>query len=109
MQATDGNLYGTTKEGGPLNDGTVFRLSLGLQPFVEALPAAGTAGQAVKILGTDLTGTTEVTFNGTPAAFTVVTASLITATVPVAATTGTVQVTTPGGTLWSNVVFKVRP
>jgi hypothetical protein len=33
----------------------------------------------------------------------------ITATVPAGATTGTVQVTTPGGTLSSNVPFQVLP
>ena len=32
IQASDGNLYGTTAAGGTRDDGTVFRLSLGLTP-----------------------------------------------------------------------------
>jgi hypothetical protein len=48
------------------------------------------------------------TFNGTPATFTVVSASEITTTVPTGATSGTVQVVTSGGTLSSNVPFTVN-
>jgi uncharacterized repeat protein (TIGR03803 family) len=109
IQATDGNFYGITANGGGSNqDGTIYRLSVGLGPFVETLPTSGNVGGNVKILGTDLTGATSVTFNGTPAVFTVVSASEITATVPTGATTGTVQVVTPGsGTLSSNVPFRV--
>jgi uncharacterized protein (TIGR03437 family) len=66
-------------------------------------------GAAVKILGTALTGATSVTFNGTAAVFNVVAPSLITATVPAGATTGTVEVVTPGGTLSSNVPYRVAP
>ena len=63
----------------------------------------------VEILGTDLTGATSVTFNGTAAVFTVKSASEITTTVPTGATTGKVQVMTSGGTLLSNVPFRVLP
>ena len=90
------------------DDGTVFSLSVGLGPFVETQPTSGKVGAAVKILGTNLTGATSVTFNGTAAAFKVVSSSLITATVPAGATTGKVQVVTPSGTLSSNVPFRVR-
>jgi hypothetical protein len=63
----------------------------------------------VSILGTDLTGASSVTFNGTPATFTVnTTGSAITSMVPIGATAGTVQVVTPNGTLNSNVVYRVR-
>jgi hypothetical protein len=41
------------------------------------------------------------------ATFSVVSSSEITTTVPTGATTGTVQVETPGGTLSSNVPFRV--
>jgi uncharacterized protein (TIGR03437 family) len=75
---------------------------------VEALPNFGKVGAAVKILGSNLTGATSVTFNGTAAVFTVVTASEIRTAVPTGATTGTIQVVTPGGTLSSNVPFRVR-
>ncbi|MGC1370849.1 MAG: choice-of-anchor tandem repeat GloVer-containing protein [Candidatus Sulfotelmatobacter sp.] len=109
IQATNGDLYGTTYEGGAKNLGTVFSLSVGLGPFVETQPAFGKIGAEIKILGTDLTNASSVTFNGTAAAFTVVSASLITATVPAGATTGTVQVVTPNGALNSNVRFRVSP
>jgi hypothetical protein len=64
-------------------------------------------GTAVKILGTKLTGASSVSFNGTAAVFKVLSSSEITTTVPAGATTGTVQVVRPGGTLSSNVNFRV--
>src|SRR5277367_1580098 len=81
VQATNGKLYGTTSSGGADSGGTIFRLSVGLGPFVETRPTSGTVGAAVIILGTDLTGTTSVTFNGVAAVFKVVSASLITTNV----------------------------
>jgi uncharacterized repeat protein (TIGR03803 family) len=107
MQATDGNFYGTTDGGGAYGDGTVFSLSVGLGPFVKTVPTSGKVGTAVTILGNNLTGTTSVTFNGTAAAFTVVSSTEITTAVPKGATTGEVQVTTASGTLSSNVPFRV--
>ena len=108
-QDTDGSFYGTTEIGGAKNRGAIFNLSIGLDPFVETNPASGTAGTTINILGTNLTGATGVTFNGTAAAFTVTSSSQITTTVPPGATTGTVQVVTPRGTLSSNVPFQVLP
>lgn len=78
-------------------------------PFVETLPTSGKAGARVIILGNDLTATTSVTFNGTEAAFTVVSSTEITTTVPAGATTGSVQATTPSTTLTSNLPFHVIP
>ena len=66
-------------------------------------------GAVVKILGTDLTGATSVTCNGTAALFTVVSPALITTTVPAGATTGKVEVATPSGTLSTYVPYRVRP
>ena len=115
MQDTDGNLYGTTLYGGAndcesgLGCGTVFRLSVGLGAFVKTLPAAGKVGAEVGILGNSLTGATSVTFNGVPAQFTVKSPTLIVTHLPSGATTGTVQVTLPAGTLSSNVPFYVIP
>jgi uncharacterized repeat protein (TIGR03803 family) len=110
VQATNGNFYGTTSAGGANNDGTVFSLSVGLGPFVETLPTSGMVGTAVIILGNNLTGATSVTFNGTPAKFTVVSSSTeIKTTVPSGATTGKVKVTTASGTLTSNQTFRVTP
>jgi uncharacterized repeat protein (TIGR03803 family) len=106
-QATNGTFYGTTSEGGADNNGTLFSLSVGLVPFVETLPTSGKVGAKVVVLGNNLTNTTGVTFNGTAATFTVVRSSEIRTTVPAGATTGKVDVTTPKGTLKSNVAFRV--
>jgi uncharacterized repeat protein (TIGR03803 family) len=109
FQSTDGNLYGTTFYGGLHDDGTVFRLNNGLTPFVQPVSQAGRAGTTIEILGQGLTGTTAVAFNGTSATFTVVSDAYLSATVPAGATTGFVTVTTPSGTLTSDVVFHVAP
>ena len=116
VQATNGHFYGGTEfggrvpcDGGRNGCGTVFSLSVGLGPFVKTQTTAGPVGAAVNILGTNLTGSTSVSFNGTAAAFTVVSPSLITTTVPAGATTGKIKVVTPGGTLSSNVPFEVLP
>jgi uncharacterized repeat protein (TIGR03803 family) len=110
-QGTDGNLYGLTSAGpcpsGKTGCGTFFSFSLGLTPFVSANPTFGKAGYEINILGNNLTGTTRVTFGGVPATFTVVSGSLIKATVPAGANTGTVEVTTPSATLSSNVAFQI--
>ena len=107
VQDTNGVFYGTAWPGVATASGVVFSLSVGLGPFVETQTTSGKVGAAVRILGSHLTGATSVTFNGTAATFTVVSASLITTTVPTGATTGTVQVVTPSGTLSSNVPFRV--
>jgi uncharacterized repeat protein (TIGR03803 family) len=107
VQSTDGNLYGITYDGGTYHLGTVFSLNVGLGPFVEPRPASGKAGATVIILGNNLSGATDVSFNGTATAFTVVSSTEITTTVPDGATTGQVAVTTPSGTLTSNVNFYV--
>lgn len=108
MQATNGNLYGATGNGGSWDSGSVYSLSVGLGPFVEMLPGFGTAGQVVGILGSDLKGTTSVSFNGTPATnFTVISETVVKAIIPAGATTGMIEVSTPSGTLSSNVPFRI--
>jgi len=109
MQATDGNFYGTTSGLVDQTNGTVFELSVSLAPFIETVPTSGKVGAPVILLGTNLTGTTSVSFNGTAATFTVVSSSEITTTVPAGATGGSVTVVTPQGTLTSNVAFRVTP
>ena len=111
MQATDGTLYGTTISGGSHTggneQGTIFKISLGLPPFLKTVQPAGKAGDTVLILGNGLTGSTSVTFNDTPASFTVVSDTEISAIVPSGATTGAIEVVTPSNTLLTLAVFPV--
>jgi uncharacterized repeat protein (TIGR03803 family) len=107
-QNTNGTFYGTAVEGGTDNDGTVFSIATGLNAFIINRPTSGKVGSTVYILGNDLTGATAVTFNGTAAtSFKVLSATEIKVTVPTGATSGTVTVTTPSGTLKSNIAFVV--
>jgi len=82
---------------------------MGLRPFVAFVHSSGKVGQTGGILGQGFNGTTSVSLNGTPASFKVVSDSFIKAMVPAGATTGYVTVTTPSGTLTSNVPFQVIP
>jgi uncharacterized repeat protein (TIGR03803 family) len=120
FQSTNGIFYGTTLAGGSdtigcgviINVdgcGTVYSLNMGLGPFVMPIPRTGKVGSKIIILGNNLKGSTAVSFNGTAASFTIVSDTEITATVPTGATTGTLSVTTPGGTLNSNGPFYVLP
>jgi subtilase family serine protease len=71
-------------------------------------PASGAASTAVDVQGTNFTGATGVTFNGTPdTTFTVNSSTDISAHVPSGATTGPIQVTTPNGTGTSTSSFTV--
>ena len=69
----------------------------------------GRVGQMGPILGQGFTGATDVSINGVPASFTIVSDTYIQATVPQGATSGYVTVTTPSGVLTSNVPFNVIP
>jgi uncharacterized repeat protein (TIGR03803 family) len=109
IQATNGSFYGTATWGGTNDEGTVFRLTKGLGPFVETLPNSGRVGSSVILLGSALAGSTSVSFNGAEAEFTVVSASEIKATVPPGATTGKVKVLTRCCTLLSGAPFRVTP
>lgn len=106
-QDTDGNFYGTGADGGYDGTGIVFSLAMGLGPFVKSLPHSGTVGASIKILGTELTGTTSVSFEGTAAVFTVDSDTEISTIVPEDATTGRIRVGTPGGVLLSSGPFLV--
>ncbi len=113
VEATNGNFYGATWGGGSSNQcygcGTVFSVSVGLDPCVSLVRNSGKVGQRAGILGQGFLGTTSVLLNGTPAPFTVKSDTFILATVPPGATTGYVNVTTPTGVLTSNVPFHVIP
>jgi uncharacterized repeat protein (TIGR03803 family) len=109
FQDTRGAFYGATYAGGTTNQGTVFSVAVGLGPFVELLPNYSKVGKTIGILGQGLTGTTAVSFNGTAATFTVVSDTYLTAAVPSNTIRGSVTVTTPGGKLTSNTIFRVAP
>lgn len=63
----------------------------------------------MQILGQRFTGTTSVSFNGTPALFKVCADTFLVAKVPAGATTGNITVTEPSGTFTSNKIFRVMP
>lgn len=112
VQGTNGTFYGTTIFGGTgtgcgVGCGVVYSLSMGLGPFVKFLPASGKVGQEIGILGNSLKGATSVTFNGTPAKFSVPLPGVILTHVPTGATSGYIKVTVGGKTLVSNVPFQV--
>ena len=108
LQATNGTFYGTTYYGGTDGLGTIYSLSMAHSaPFVKTLPTSANTGTTIIIMGNNLTGTTQVLFNGIAAAFTVVSNTEIKAIVPAGATTGTVTVVTPSGTLKTIVVFDI--
>jgi uncharacterized repeat protein (TIGR03803 family) len=114
VQATNGTLYGTTYYGGTSGNclygcGTVFSLAVGLGPFVETLPTADSVSAPGTIPGTGLTGATGATFSASRAMFKAVLPSEIATKVPSGVTTGTVEVTTPAGTLSSSVPFRAIP
>jgi uncharacterized repeat protein (TIGR03803 family) len=115
LQATDGNFYGTTFGGGNNNCntgetcGTVYQISMGFGPFVSLPRSSGKIGVQAFVLGQGLTGTTNVSFNGTAANFVVGADTYLTTRVPAGAPTGAVTVTTPSGTLTSNVPFRITP
>jgi len=71
-------------------------------------PAGGRVGSSVSIWGYNLLSATGVSFNGTPAKFTVK-STLIDAVVPAGATTGPIEVTTPNGMAESEGTFTVKP
>jgi hypothetical protein len=71
-------------------------------------PTTGQVGAAVTLTGTYFTDATKVSFNGTDqTALSVVSPTQITTTVPTGATTGTITVTTPGGSGTSLASFTV--
>jgi hypothetical protein len=94
--------------GGDVISGQTF----GLQPTITSLSAAsGFAGENITVTGTGFFGVTSVKFNGAAGAFSAVSidGTSLHVVVPNAATTGTVTVTTVGGTGASSTTFVVLP
>ena len=108
VQDTNGTLYGVTEFGGTSNDGTVYSLNMGLPSFVNMPLFSGKAGESVMLLGTHLKDASEVTFNGRPATFKVLSDTHMTATVPADATTGPIHVVTSNAELESRKTFVIQ-
>jgi uncharacterized repeat protein (TIGR03803 family) len=108
VQHTNGQFYGNTS-GNSLCCGVFYSLDMGLKPFSRLVNWSGKIATTVELLGQGFSGTTKVSFNGTPGTFTVVSDTYLTASVPTGATTGFITVTTPGGALKSNRKFLVTP
>jgi len=108
VQHTSGKLYGLTS-GNSLGGGVFYSLDMGLKPIVNLLNWQGKVNATVEILGQGFTGTTKVSFNGTPATFNNISDTYMTATVPAGATTGQVTVQTFTTTMKSNRKFLVTP
>ena len=72
-------------------------------------PNIGATGTNLTITGVNFTNATAVLFNGAPASFLVVNNTTITTTVPGAATSGPISITTPGGTAVTTLNFFVPP
>jgi len=109
--ATSGPIA-VTNAAGTATSGTSFTVNSGTPPpptITSFSPTSGQAGTVVKIAGTNFTGAAGVTFNGSSAAYTVDSGKQISATVPAAAATGPIAVTTPGGTAASTSVFTTTP
>ncbi len=107
FQHTNGTLYGVTEFGGASNMGTVFSLNMGLSSFVDSPLFSGKEGAKVLILGEHLTDAIQVTFNGMPADFKVLSDTHMTAVVPHGASNGFIEVTTASGAVKSRKAFTV--
>ncbi len=70
-------------------------------------PTSGAPGTVATVTGTDFTGASAVTFNGTPSVFAVDSDSSLSATVPAGASTGPIRVTTPAGSAVGPTNFTV--
>jgi len=109
IQHTNGEFYGATNSGGQtVNGGEFYSLDMGLGPFVSLVGVWGKVGSTIEVLGQGFTGTSSVKLGGSPANFTVVSDTYMTAKVP-DGSSGFVTVTTPSGTLTSSRKFFVTP
>jgi len=58
VQASDGNFYGTTAEGGANNSGTVFRLTISLNPPANQISAVQAVGNDMAVSVASMAGET---------------------------------------------------
>src|SRR5438132_7019591 len=103
--ATSGSINVTTP-GGTATSSSAFTV-LSPPTITSFTPTIGVVGSSVTTNGTNFSGATAVQFNGTTANYTVNSSTVIQATVPANATTGSISVTTPAGTATSSSPFTV--
>jgi hypothetical protein len=103
--ATNGLISVTTTDGSDTN-ANVFYLPASITSFTPTNSAPGTR---ITITGQNFIGATSVTFNGTPASFSLTNNTTIGATVPANVTTGPIAITTPAGTMTSSSWFYGPP
>ncbi|MBF9237309.1 T9SS type A sorting domain-containing protein [Hymenobacter sp. BT683] len=88
--------------------GTVTAVATPTPTITSFTPATGPVGTSVTVTGTNFTGATGATLNGTAVTnFMVMSATSVMFDVPAGATSGTIVVTTPGGTATSTASFTV--
>jgi molybdate transport system substrate-binding protein len=94
--------------------GQATMLKYGFLPITAPVPTItklsitkGKPGIAVSVTGTNLNGTTSVTFQGIPAKFRIVSGTKLAITVPKKAKSGVISVTNPSGTATSAKAFTV--
>src|SRR5437870_12550503 len=104
--ATTGPISVTT-DGGTVSSVSNFTVTASPPTISGFAPASGPVGTSVQINGTNFNEASSVTFNNVSATYTVTSPTTIQATVPAAATTGPISVTTPGGTVNSAGAFRV--
>ena len=103
--ATSGPISVTTTNG-TVTSITNFFLPPAINGFA---PTNGVPGTVVTLSGVNFTNATDVSFNGASASFTVVNNTSVTATVPANATSGTISITTPGGSMNNSAIFSLPP
>jgi hypothetical protein len=90
--------------------GCAGKTHYGVPQLTGANPTQAVVGTSVDISGASLEGTSSVSFGGAPAqSFQVHGGNVITATVPVDASTGSITVQNPAGVRTSTFVFTVVP
>jgi len=94
--------------------GQATMLKYGFLPITAPAPTISTLsltkghpGTSLAVRGTNLAGTTSVTFKGVPAKFTIVSGTKLRIVVPLKAKTGSITVTSPAGTATSRAAFRV--
>ena len=104
----DGSLYVADNGAGAIYRITSTNSTLLAPAILSFNPGSGVVGTAVTVTGSNFVDVTSVTFNGTPASFTTNSDTELSATVPQAAATGPIAVTTTAGTGTSTNDFVVE-